>query len=306
MESVLADITVIDFSHVLAGPYCTMMLGDLGATVLKIEHPEHGDDTRAFAPPTIGGESAYYLGLNRNKQSITLDIKTSEGYRQILDLLQSAEVLVENFRPGTMERLGLGYHFLHEINSGLIYCSISGYGQEGPRSSQPGYDLIAQAESGLMVITGETDGEPTHVGVPVVDATAGTLAALSILAALRVRDQTGQGQWIDISLQDAALSLLTNVASSYLVSGDEAIRYGQGHPTIVPYQVFATANGHLAVACGSDRLFVFLCNDEDTEITWEKGQHTATTIETRVQNERERSGSADEAPQGHRHCDGDG
>lgn len=260
MRSALSDVVVIDLSRVLAGPYCTMMLGDLGAKVIKVEHPEYGDDTRHFGPPYIGGESAYYLGLNRNKKSVTLDFKKREDKQQLLDFIRNATVLVENFRPGTLEKYGLGYETLQAINPGLIYCSISGYGQEGPRSQFPGYDLVAQAESGLMSITGEIDGSPIPVGSPICDITAGMLACTSILAALRHRDQTARGQRIDISLLEAAISLLGNIASNYLISGEEAERYGSGHPNIAPYQAFATRDGNIIVACGNDHLYLSLCH----------------------------------------------
>jgi crotonobetainyl-CoA:carnitine CoA-transferase CaiB-like acyl-CoA transferase len=259
MEAVLSDVVVIDLSRVLAGPYCTMMLGDLGATVIKVEHPGKGDDTRHFGPPYIAGESAYYLGLNRNKQSILLDFSTPEGKERLLKLVSTATVLVENFRPGSLERQGLGYEALHAINPGLIYCSISGYGQTGPYASRPGYDFVAQAESGLMSVTGEIDGDPQRVGSPVGDVSAGMFACMAILAALRVRDHTGKGQYIDISLLETTISLLSNVSSNYLISGEEAQRFGNGHPNIVPYQAFHTEDGYVVVSCGNDRLYQALC-----------------------------------------------
>jgi formyl-CoA transferase len=259
MEAVLSDVVVIDLSRVLAGPHCTMILGDLGATVIKVEQPGKGDDTRHFGPPYIAGESAYYLGLNRNKYSILIDFSTSEGKERLLKLLRTATVLVENFRPGTLERQGLGYEALRAINPGLIYCSISGYGQTGPYSQRPGYDFVAQAESGIMSVTGEIDGDPQRVGSPVGDISAGVYACISILAALRVRDRTGKGQYIDISLLEAATSLLSNVASNYLISGEEAPRLGNGHPNIVPYQAFRSEDGYVVVSCGNDRLYQALC-----------------------------------------------
>jgi len=260
MKSVLSDVVVIDLSRVLAGPYCTMMLGDLGATVIKVERPEIGDDTRHFGPPYKAGESAYYLGLNRNKKSVTLDFGTAEGKNHVLHLLQTATVFVENFRPGTLERKGLGYETLRAMNPGLIYCSISGYGQTGSKSAFPGYDLIAQAESGLMAVTGEIDGDPVPIGTPIADIATGMFACMSILAALRVRDHTGQGQRIDISLFEAALSLLGNIASNYLISGEDARRYGSGHPNIAPYQELRTRNGCVVIACGNDHLYTRLCH----------------------------------------------
>lgn len=260
MEAALSDVVVVDLSRVLAGPYCTMMLGDLGATVIKIEQPGKGDDTRYFGPPDIGGQSAYYLGLNRNKYSITLDFSTPEGKQRLLELISKATVLVENFRPGTLKRQGLDYETLHELYPGLIYCSVSGYGQTGPYALRPGYDFVAQAESGIMSVTGEIEGDPQRVGTPVADVTAGMYACMAVLAALHVRDRTGKGQHIDISLLESAVSLLSNVASNYLISKEEAVRYGNGHPNIVPYQAFHTRDGYIVVACGNDRLYSQLCH----------------------------------------------
>jgi len=259
MEAALSDVVVIDLSRVLAGPYCTMMLGDMGATVIKIERPGKGDDTRHFGPPYVAGESAYYLGLNRNKRSITLDFNNPEHMKRLLELVSTATVLVENFRPGMLERQGLGYETLRAMNPGLIYCSISGYGHDGPYAMRPGYDFVAQAESGIMSVTGEIEGEPQRVGSPVADVSAGLYACMSILAALHVREKTGKGQHIDISLLEAAVSLLSNVSSNFLISGEEAERYGNGHPNIVPYQAFRTQDGHIVVSCGNDRLYQTFC-----------------------------------------------
>ena len=260
MDAALSDVIVVDLSRVFAGPYCTMLLGDLGATVIKVEQPDKGDDTRQFGPPYTAGESAYYLGLNRNKHSILIDFSKPEGKQRLLNLIKDAAVLVENFRPGTLARQGLGYEDLHAAYPGLIYCSISGYGENGPYRSRPGYDFVAQAESGLMSVTGEIDGEPQRVGSPVGDQSAGMYACIAILAALRVRDRTGKGQHIDISLLDSAVSLLGNVSSNYLISGQEAVRYGNGHPNIVPYQAFRTRNGYIVVSCGNDRLYQSFCH----------------------------------------------
>jgi crotonobetainyl-CoA:carnitine CoA-transferase CaiB-like acyl-CoA transferase len=260
MDAALSDVIVVDLSRVFAGPYCTMMLGDLGATVIKVEQPGKGDDTRQFGPPYTAGESAYYLGLNRNKHSILIDFSKPEGKQRLLNLIKDAAVLVENFRPGTLARQGLGYEDLHATYPGLIYCSISGYGESGPYRSRPGYDFVAQAESGLMSVTGEIDGEPQRVGSPVGDQSAGMYACIAILAALRVRDRTGKGQHIDISLLDSTVSLLGNVSANYLISGEEAVRYGNGHPNIVPYQAFRTRNGYIVVSCGNDRLYQSFCH----------------------------------------------
>ncbi len=259
MDAALSDVIVIDLSRVFAGPYCTMMLGDMGATVIKVEQPGKGDDTRHFGPPYIAGESAYYLGLNRNKYSITIDFNDPDQKQRLLELISTATVLVENFRPGTLERQGLGYEALRAINPGLIYCSISGYGQNGPYAARPGYDFVAQAEAGIMAVTGEIDGEPQRVGSPVADNTAGMFACMSILAALYVRKTTGKGQHIDISLFEAAVSLLGNVSANHLISGEEAPRLGNSHPNIVPYQAFHTSNGYIVVSCGNDRLYQVFC-----------------------------------------------
>jgi glutaryl-CoA transferase len=255
----LAGILVVDLSRVLAGPYCTMMLGDLGATIIKIEHPGEGDDTRRFGPPYVAGESAYYLGLNRNKFGITLDFGTPEGKQQLLQLIKKADILVQNFRPGSLDRKGLGYEDLKALNPGLIYCSISGYGHTGPRRDLPGYDYIAQAESGMMSITGEIDGDPLPVGSPIEDVSTGMTACISILAALHAREQTGRGQHIDLSLFECAVTMLANIASNTLISGKEATRHGNAHANIVPYQSFHTRDGFIAVACGNDGLFRDLC-----------------------------------------------
>lgn len=259
-QAALESLRVIDLSHVLAGPYCTMMLGDLGAIVIKIERPDGGDDTRQFGPPFLDGESAYYLGLNRNKWSVTLDFSTSEGRQHLLSLLQTADIVVENFRPGSLERKGLGYDALKALNPGVIYCSLRGYPEHSPGARLPGYDLVAQAESGLMSITGETDGPPLPVGIPITDMAAGMFACTAILAALHVREQTGEGQHITVSLLEAAISLLSDVASSYLATGQEPQRYGNGHPMLVPYQAFETRSKRIVIAAGNDRLYRTLCH----------------------------------------------
>jgi glutaryl-CoA transferase len=259
MEAALSDVVVVDLSRVLAGPYAAMILGDLGATVIKVEQPGRGDDTRQFGPPYVGGESAYYLGLNRNKQSITLDYTTPQGKERLLGLIANASVLIENFRPGTLKRYGLDYESLRESYPGLIYCSISGYGQTGPYAERAGYDFVAQAESGIMAVTGEVEEGPMRVGAPVGDVSAGMFGAMAVLAALRYRDHTGKGQHIDISLLEATMTLLSNVSSNYLISGKESARYGNSHPNIVPYQAFATSDGYIAVGCANDRLYQALC-----------------------------------------------
>lgn len=265
MSSALSDLLIIDLSRVLAGPYATMMLGDLGARVIKVEQPNKGDDTRRWGPPfTANGESAYFLAANRNKESITLNLKEPQGIALLKQLVARADVVVENFRVGQAQQLGIDYASLHESNSGLIYCSISGYGQTGPYRNRPGYDTVIQAQGGIMSITGPPPdatgaGEPYKVGVAIVDVSAGLHAAIAILAALHHRQKTGEGQYIDIALLDTQLSWLVNVASAYLVSGATPQRYGNAHASIVPYQAMPTADGWLMLAVGNDGQFVSLC-----------------------------------------------
>ena len=263
MFHALTHITVLDLSRVLAGPFATMTLGDYGAEVIKVEQPDRGDDSRHWGPPfTDGGQSAYFLCANRNKRSLTLNLKTEAGQKIFRRLAAQADVVVENLKAGGMERLGLGYESLLAENPGLIFCAITGYGQTGPDRSLPGYDTVIQAQGGIMSITGSTsegtDGEPIKVGVAIVDITAGLQAAVAILTALQHRDRTGEGQYIDIALYDTQLSWLANVASGYLLSGDPPRRYGNAHGTVVPYQTFATADGHLMLAVGNDGQFASL------------------------------------------------
>jgi crotonobetainyl-CoA:carnitine CoA-transferase CaiB-like acyl-CoA transferase len=254
-----AGIRVLDLSRVLAGPYCTMLLSDLGADVVKVERPGEGDETRAWGPPTAGGEAAYFLAVNRGKRSVALDLARAEGQEVVQRLARSADVVVENFRPGTAERLGAGYEQLARENAGLVYCSITGFGSERGSLGRPGYDFVVQAESGLMAITGEPDGEPLKVGVAVVDVLAGYAAATAILAALLARGQTGRGERLEISLLDTALSALVNVAESALLTRAEPRRLGNAHANIVPYQSFAAADGAVAVAAANDGLYQRLC-----------------------------------------------
>ncbi len=263
MPHALTHITVLDLSRVLAGPYAAMTLGDYGAEVIKIEQPGRGDDSRHWGPPfTNGGQSAYFLCANRNKRGLTLNLKTEAGQKIFRQLAAQADVVMENFKAGGMERMGLNYESLRADNPGLIYCAITGYGQTGPDRALPGYDTVIQAQGGIMSITGPpsdgTDGEPFKVGVAIVDITAGLQAAVAILTALQHRDRSGEGQYIDIALYDTQLSWLANVASGYLLSGDPPRRYGNAHGTVVPYQTFATADGHLMLAVGNDNQFASL------------------------------------------------
>ena len=255
----LNGIRVLDLSRVLAGPYCTMVLGDLGADVIKVESPQ-GDETRGWGPPFAEGESAYYLCVNRNKRSIIVDFNTAEGRSILSRLIQQSDVLVENFRPGSLARFSLDFESASALNPNLIYCSITGFGQTGPLRDKPGYDFMIQAIGGLMSFTGEPDGEPMKVGVAVADLFAGQNAIIAILAALQARTQTGRGQHLDISLFDSQLGMLANVASNYLVSGNLPRRYGNAHANIVPYQSFQTSDGWLVIAVGNDNQFASLCN----------------------------------------------
>lgn len=255
----LDGFRILDLSRILAGPYCSMLLGDLGAEVIKVERPGSGDDTRAWGPPFASGESAYYLCANRNKKSITVNLKSPDGQEIIRQLARISDVLIENFKVGELTELGLGYDQLKELNPGLVYCSITGYGQTGPDKDLPGYDFIIQGRGGIMSITGEAEGEPMKVGVAVVDVTAGLFAANAIQAALLARAKTGRGQAIDIALLDAQVAWLANVASNYLVSGKRPERFGNGHPTIVPYQSFHARDGFFCLAVGNDSQWRKLC-----------------------------------------------
>ena len=255
----LAGVKVLDLTRVLAGPYCTMFLGDLGAEVVKIEQPEVGDDTRAWGPPFVGGESAYFLCINRNKKSVTLDLKSNQAVGLLRRLAEGADVLVENFRPGTMERLGLGERELRAVNPRLIYASLSGFGADGPMKDWPGYDLIIQAWGGLMSVTGMPDGEPTKVGVAIVDIVAGLMLGKAILAALFARERTGAGQKLETSLLEAEVACLINAGSNYLVGGVVPGRWGNAHPNIVPYQSFKSRDGYLVIGVASEGIWRRLC-----------------------------------------------
>lgn len=255
----LAGIRVLDLTRVLAGPYCTMFLGDLGAEVVKVEQPGVGDDTRGWGPPFAGGESAYFLCINRNKKSITIDLKSQDGLTLVRRLVEQADVLIENFRPGMMEKFGLGEKDLRAANPKLIYASLSGFGADGPMSGVPGYDLIVQAWGGLMSITGMPDGEPTKVGVAIMDLVAGLMLGKAIAAALFAREKLGVGQKIDTSLLEAEVASLINVGSNYLIAGTIPRRWGNAHPTIVPYQSFQTADGFLVLGVASEGIWRRFC-----------------------------------------------
>ena len=251
----LAGLRVLDLTRILAGPLCTMMLGDMGADVIKVEPPGSGDDTRTWGPPFAGGESAYFLGVNRNKRSMTLNMAVPAGQVILAKLIRESDVLVENFKVGTLEKWGFGNDWLEAHAPRVIRCSITGYGSVGPKAGLPGYDFILQAESGLMSICGDPSGEPMKYGVAIVDICTGLLACNSILGALHARTRTGQGQHVEVSLFDSSLAMLANVASNYLVSGRDARRFGNGHPNIVPYTAYPVADGMIAVAVGNDAQF---------------------------------------------------
>lgn len=264
--SALEGIRVIDLTRAMAGPYCTMMLADLGADVIKIERPGSGDESRGWGPPFVGppaenapGESAYFLSVNRNKRSITLNLKSEQGLEIVQRLISKSDILVENFRTGVLDKMGLGVIQAQKVNPALIYCSISGYGRTGPYADRPGYDVIIQAEGGMMGITGPKEGPPSRVGVPIVDITSGMFAASSILAALHARERTGRGQHIDVSLFDTQTALLTNVAANYLIGGQPPERMGNDHPNLAPYAAFPASDKWFVVGVANEMQWERFC-----------------------------------------------
>lgn len=256
----LSNFKVLDLSRVLAGPYCTMILGDLGAEVIKVEAPGGSDDTRKWGPPFQDGVSAYYLSANRNKKSITVDLKTEEGITLIKKLIKESDVMINNFKTGTMERLGLGFETVSNLNPGIVFCSITGFGETGPNKEMPGYDFIVQAMSGLMSITGDKTSGPQKLGVAITDVLTGLYACVGIQAALLERNTSGKGQKLDISLYDSAVSSLVNIGSNYLMSGKIPEALGNHHANIVPYQTFKTADGEIVIAVGNDNQYKALCS----------------------------------------------
>ena len=262
----LEHLRVLDVSRALAGPYCAMMLGDFGADVIKVELPDRGDESRSWGPPFVGkpyqsypGESAYFMAINRNKRSITVNLKSPEGQEIIRRLAAESDVLVENYRTGTLEKMGLGYEDLRLLNPRLIYCSISGYGRNGPYADRPGYDFTIQAEGGIMGMTGPEDGAPYRVGISIIDLTTGIFACTAIWAALYTRELTGEGQLIDISLLDTSVALLENVACNYLVGGVEPLRMGNAHFTIAPYEVFRARDRWFTLGAANPRQWEMVC-----------------------------------------------
>ena len=255
----LEGIKVLDLSRVLAGPFCSMMLGDMGADIVKVEPAGYGDEARHFGPPFLNGESSYFLALNRNKRGMTLNLKTAEGCEVLRRLIARSDVLLENFRPGVLDRLGFSYEAVRPIRPDIVYCSISGFGLTGPMASRAAYDQILQGEGGVMSLTGPADGAPHKVGVPIGDLTVGMLAAYAIVAALFHRQRTGEGQRLDTSLLDGQVSLLTYQAASYFATGRVPKRMGNCHPSIAPYDTFPTADGFINVAVGNDALWAKFC-----------------------------------------------
>lgn len=255
----LNGIRVVDLTRVMTGPYCTMLLGDMGAEVIKIEQPGKGDDTRAWGPPFIDGVSAYYLSINRNKQSLTLNLKSDAGQEILWKLIDAADVVVENFSPGTVARLGFGYEAVKERRPDIVYCSISGFGQEGPSRDRTAYDLIVEGMSGLMSVTGEADGSPTRFGVPIADIAAGMFGAYAIVNALFHRERTGEGQYIDNSMLGGQVALLTYQAGIFFATHQAPQRTGNAHPIVAPYQTFHSKDGYVNVASGNDGIFRRLC-----------------------------------------------
>ncbi|MEE9215916.1 MAG: CoA transferase [Anaerolineales bacterium] len=285
-EKLLDGVRIIDLTRILAGPYCTMLLGDLGAEVIKIEVPDGGDDTRQWGPPfTAGGQSAYFLAANRNKRSLTLNLKSDRGMEILRALIRKGDILVENFRAGTLEKWGLNYEQLQELKPDLIYCTVTGYGYTGPYRDRPGYDFIVQALGGFMSVTGPEDGEPYRAGIAIADLASGIYASNAVLASLFARERTGRGQRIDISLLDCQVALMSYVASNHLVSKDPPRRFGNAHPNIVPYEVFEAEDGYFAFAAGNDLQWAKFCKAVDHE-AWESDKRFATNP-TRLENRTE-------------------
>lgn len=281
-DGALAGFKVLDLSRVLAGPWCGQLLGDLGAEVIKVESPSGGDDTRAWGPPFLEGESAYFLGCNRNKQGIAIDFSSSEGKQLLADLIPQFDVLLENFKSGTLEKWGFDSAWFEKNAPQLVRCSITGYGSSGAQSDLPGYDFILQAESGLMSIAGAVDGEPTKYGVAIVDLATGMMAANAIQAALLARYRTGKGQAVEVSLFDTSIALLANVGNSHLATAKDSGRYGNGHPTIVPYTTYHCRDGMVALAVGNDKQFAKLSQLLDHP-EWVEDERLKTNS-SRVQN----------------------
>ena len=288
MTMALQDLKVVDVTRTLAGPFCTMMLGDMGADVVKIEEPNHGDETRSWTP-FWNGESTQFLSFNRNKRSLSLNLREKEGVEIVLGLAAKSDIMIESFRAGALERMGLGYEAVKKVNPNIIYCSISGYGRTGPMADKPGYDLIIQAYSGLMSLTGDPDGQPKRVGFSLVDLFAGMMAYGCILTALHHRQATGKGQWIDTSLLDGQVAVMSYHGTGYMGTGVEPHRLGSGHPSLVPYQSFPGSDGSFILGCANDGLWERLCKamgrsdlleDPRFKTNTDRVEHRAECVET--------------------------
>ncbi|MBI3127248.1 MAG: CoA transferase [Candidatus Tectomicrobia bacterium] len=260
MPAPLVGIRVLDLTRILAGPYCTMMLGDMGAEIIKVENPDGGDDTRAWGPPFLNGVSTYFISINRNKKSVTLDLKKERGKALLAGLIRASDVVVENFRPGTLDKLGFPWEEIHRLNPRAVFCSVSGFGQTGPRKSEPGFDVVIQGEGGVMSLTGEPDGPPAKVGASVADITAGMLAANGILLALFHRERTGEGQMVDVGMLDGQVALLTYHATGFFATGKVPPRRGNRHPSITPYETYKCRDGYFNLGVGNDSLWRRFCD----------------------------------------------
>ncbi|MQG28196.1 MAG: CoA transferase [SAR202 cluster bacterium] len=276
MVAALDKIKVVDLTRTLAGPFCTMLMGDMGAEVIKIEEPTGGDETRHWTP-FVNGESTQFLTFNRNKRSLAVNLKEPDGLKIVKDLAADADVMIESFRAGTLERLGLGYEEIKKINPGVVYCSISGYGRTGPMSDMPGYDLLIQAYSGLMSLTGDPDGSPLRIGFSLVDLFTGMMAYGTILTALRQRDQTGKGQWVESALLDGQVAALSYHATGFMGTGVEPKRMGSGHPSLVPYQSFNSSNGQFIIGCANQGLWERMARAIGQEGMLDDSRYTTNT-----------------------------
>ena len=294
MAGPLSGVRVIDLTRALAGPYCTLLLGDMGADVIKIELPGSGDETRQWGPPFVAGESSYFMSVNRNKRSVTLDLKSSAGLEALGRMVERSDVLVENFRPGTMERLGLAYATAQKLNPSLVYCSVSGFGQDGPRAKQPAYDAILQGMGGVQFMSGEADGGPTRVGVPIADIAAGMFAAYAVASALywRERDPARRGQLIDTSMLGGQVALLTYQAGRYFTTGTPPARIGNRHASIAPYEMFKTSDGYVNVAAANEPMWQRFCSALD--LTELRSDPRFATNPDRVTNRAELSALIEE------------
>ena len=276
MVAALDKIKVVDLTRTLAGPFCTMLMGDMGAEVIKIEEPTGGDETRKWTP-FVNGESTQFLTFNRNKRSLSVNLKEPEGLKIVQDLAADADVLIESFRAGSLDRLGLGYEVIKKTNPGVVYCSISGYGRTGPMAEMPGYDLLIQAYSGLMSLTGDPDGSPLRIGFSLVDLFTGMMAYGTILTALRQRDRTGKGQWVESALLDGQVAALSYHATGFMGTGVEPKRMGSGHPSLVPYQSFSSSDGQFIIGCANQGLWERMCRAIGKDAMLEDSRYTTNT-----------------------------